>query len=415
MSRRGLIALLAVFFVTRLISVTFAGTPERYQFDGINPSSDVALYEGWARAMVVDDRAAYTEVPIEYPPGSLPFFLLPQVVADSYDYLPKFITVMLLLDIAGLIGALMLARRWGSMWGPWLWTILIPALGPVVYLRLDLIPAVATIWAVERSAARDWLSSGGWIGFGIASKLYPALFVLPGLLASRPRWWRFAAGIAALVIVPLFPLIPSFDAVRESVLGYHTSRGIQVESLWGSILFFVMKGGGDVSIIYNFGALHFAGETADALKPLATIAAAVTVLGASLLALRTTDERRDKNFAEVSFVVLAFALGFGSVFSPQFLVWLFALGACVACDRLTRLRLPVLLLLPVAILTHGLFPFLYNRMLAGETGPVALLWVRNLLIVAIAGLSVWGLLRRPRPVDELAEISDPSTPAIASG
>lgn len=414
MPRRAALILLAVFFVTRMISISVAGDPETYQVGGISPSSDVGLYEGWARAMVVDDRAAYTEVPIEYPPGSLPFFLLPQVVADSYDYLPKFITVMLFLDFAGLIGALVLARRWGSLWGPWLWTILIPLLGPVVYLRLDLIPAVATIWAIERASVRDWFSSGGWIGFGIVSKLYPALFLLPGLLASGRQRWKFGLGAGALVLLPLLPLISSLDAVRESVLGYHTSRGIQVESLWGAILFAVMKAGGEVSVTFNFGALHFTGGAADALKPLSAIAAAGTALGASFLALRPSEERSGKAFAEVSFAVLALSLAFGSVFSPQFLVWLFALGTCLACDARSQLRLPVFLLVPVAALTQLLFPFLYNRLLVGETLPVALLWVRNLGIVAIAVLSVLRIWKA-RELAEGAEVSDPSTPAIASG
>jgi hypothetical protein len=415
MPRRVLVSLSLVFLVTRLISISFAASPERYEVGGINPASDVSLYEGWAREMVDNHNGAYTEVRIEYPPGSLPFFLLPKVVGTSFDYLPKFITLMLLLDIAGLVGLLILSRRWGSSWGPWLWVILIAALGPVVYLRLDLIPAVATIWAIERASARDWFSSGGWIGFGIVTKLYPALFVLPGLLASR-RNWRFPLGVAMLVILPLVPLIPALDALRESVLGYHTQRGIQVESLWGSILFVVMKAGGELSVDYTFGALHFAGPTADALKPLSTIVSALTVLGASLLALRPDEERgSDRTFAEVSFTVLALALAFGSVFSPQFLVWLFAVGACIACDRFSRLGTPVLLLIPVAFLTHAIFPFLYNRMLAAETGALAVLWIRNLLIVAIAAMSVWSLLPSQRDSDQDAGVSDPSTPALASG
>ena len=61
MPRRVLISLLLVFLVTRAIGVAFAATPERYQVGGINPSSDVSLYEGWASAMV--DAALRTSPP----------------------------------------------------------------------------------------------------------------------------------------------------------------------------------------------------------------------------------------------------------------------------------------------------------------------------------------------------------------
>lgn len=407
MTRRPLLVL--VFFtVTRIASVWLAAHPDSYSAGGIVPASDVDLYRGWAEQMSDQGQGAYSDVKIEYPPGTLPFILAPEVVGEQ-TYLVKFIAVMLLVDTAGFAGVLLLSRRWGSALGPWLWAILVPALGPTAYLRLDLVPAIATIWAVERAADRDWFTSGGALGFGVMAKLYPALFV-PAALILSPRRWKLALGVASLVVVPLLPLLPSLKEMSDSVLGYHTGRGIQVESLWGAILFIVARSGGDAAIEFNFGALHWAGSVADTLKPLSTVATLVTVGAASLLAFRHRD-RPAQAFAEISFTVLAFALGFGSVFSPQFLLWLFALGACVACVPDTRLRIATLLLFPTALMTQVIFPFLYPALLATETGPLIMLWARNLLVVAIAVGSFVLLLKRY----ENAGVTAPSTPDLVSG
>ncbi len=403
---RWSLLLIALFIVTRIGMVWFATHPDVYRAKSIVPASDVErLYETWADELFDEGERAYVEVPIEYPPGSLPFLLLPKVAAQEASYLTRFVAVIVAVDVIGLIGVWRLSRRWGSRWGPWLWVILLPALGPVVHLRLDLVPAVATVWAVERAAARDWLSSGGLLGFGIAAKLYPILFVPAAAIAATKRW-KLLIGVTALIVIPLIPVITELDHLNDSVLGYHLGRGIQVESLWGSVLFQVMAAGGDAEIVFNFGALHFAGSTAATLKSISALAAAAAVGAGTLLAFR--QERGARAFAEVSFVILALALSFGSVFSPQFLIWLFALGACVACAPSTRLRAPVLLLVPIALLTQAIFPWRYPSLLDAEPLSVALLGGRNVMVLLVAVSSGLLLLRR-REVP-----SAPSTRAVAS-
>ncbi len=260
---------------------------------------------------------------------------------------------------------------------------------------------------MERAADRDWFSSGGALGFGIMAKLYPALFA-PAAFILSPQRWRFTLGTGALLLIPLLPLLPALPEVKESVFGYHTSRGIQVESLWGAILFIVQRTGGDARIEFNFGALHWAGAVADTLKPWSTVATLLTVGAASLLAFRHR-ERPGPAFAEISFTVLTFALAFGSVFSPQFLLWLFALGACVACLRDTRLRIPTILLIPTAVMTQIIFPLVYPALLNNETGPVMLLWTRNVLIL---GIAVWSFVALVRKYETPANA--PSTPDLVS-
>lgn len=392
MSRKILWLLIVLFVITRAPLGWLAARPDVYDPGGLVTANDVILYEGWSAQMIDEGNAAYREVPIEYPPGSLPFILVPQFVNADRAYLTVFVAMMLLIDIAALLGLILMAQRRGSPLGPILWILAVPALGPIAYLRLDLVPAVATIWAFERTSNNDWTGTGGWIGIGGIAKLYPLLFVPAGILLATERR-RFLIATTLAFVAPLLPLLPAIGDVTTSVLGYHLDRGIQVESLWGGILFMAQRSGAEAGIEYTFGALHFAGPLSATLEPIATAASILGLIAGTAVAWRIKDRRdRRKGFPEACFVILALSLATGTVFSPQFLVWLLALGATVACIADSRLRWFALLLVPVAAMTQAIFPFLYGELLAAQTLPVALLWARNAAIAVMAiggGIALW--------------------------
>lgn len=382
MSRRLLWILVALFVVTRIPIAWLALNPPIYEQDGINAASDVELYQRWAIGMVETGLGAYSDVQIEYPPGSLPFILTPEILPEGVSYLTGFVVMMIVLDIGALFGLYLIAKRWGSWWGLVLWIIALPVLGPIAYLRLDLVPAVATIWAFERASANDWLGSGGWMGVAAIAKLYPLLFLPAGVILAVQRR-RFAIAAAAVFVAPLLPLIPSIEGVVSSVLGYHMDRGIQVESLWGGLLFLAHKLGSELFLGYTFGALHFAGDLADTFKTVATIASFAVLGIGTFLAFKGGSRDRAKTFAEVCFVVLVLSLVTGSVFSPQFLLWLLAIAATVGCMTDSRLRPFLFVLVPIMALSQAIFPFLYNELLYAQDLPVTLLWIRNGLVVIV--------------------------------
>ena len=401
---------IAVFVVTRIALVFLAMRPDVYTtHDGINTASDVDLYEGWAVEMVDDGEAAYSNVEIEYPPGSLPFILVPEVVNGNTSYLVVFVTMMLLVDIAGFAGLTILSKRWGSPLGMMVWTLAVAALGPIAYLRLDLAPAVATIWAFERASAKDWMGTGGWMGIGAIVKLYPLLFVPAGLLLAAQRR-RFAIATALVFVAPLLPLIPAIGDVMDSVLGYHGDRGVQIESMWGAILFIAQRSGALVYVGFNFGALHFGGELSETLKNVATYASLGGLALGTALVFFVRDRDRGKAYAEISFVILALALTTGTVFSPQFLLWLIAIGGAVASTTDSRLRFMPIALIPIGLITQVIFPFNYNNLIYNETLPLVLLWIRNIVVLGMGLGGVFLLWRGYRR----AAVSAPSTPALAS-
>ena len=101
MSRRTLWILVVLFALTRIPVAWVAMNPPVYEQEGINAGSDVDLYHGWASALVNDGQGAYSDIRIEYPPGSLPFMLIPEIVPGDDNYLSSFVVMMAVIDVAG--------------------------------------------------------------------------------------------------------------------------------------------------------------------------------------------------------------------------------------------------------------------------------------------------------------------------
>ena len=92
--------------------------------------------------------------------------------------------------------------------------------------------------------------------------------------------------------------------------------------------------------------------------------------------------------------VLAFTVC-NKVLSPQFLVWTFPLVALVTAGEGRGQRVCGLLTLAAILLTQIEFPALYWQMVALERGPVAVVLVRNIVLVAAALVAVDTLWRLP--------------------
>jgi len=387
---------LLVFVATRLGGGWLADHPEHYR-GGLTTTVtyDPTLYENWAAQVYREGRTAYGDVKIEYPPGSLPFIILPMVKAAGHAYLPRFIALMLAVDVVGMAGLVVIARRARSWWGPWAWTLLVPMLGPIAYTRLDLVPAVAIIWALERSQARGWFGAGGWLGFGAVAKIYPGLLV-PLLIAARWRWrWRILVGAVSVAVVCLLPVAGSLPGLWDSVVGYHTQRGLQIESTWGIALLATGHLGHTVQAVLDHGSWNTAGTGASALKSVSLVAS-ITVLASGIrLAAKRVDHQSMAGLAVVMFGTLALVLGVGTVFSPQFMILLSALGAVSASVAGRVVRVPLVLLGAANVLSQVVYPFHYDGLLANHALPVATVALRNALVLAI-GVILFAHLWRGR-------------------
>lgn len=399
--------LLAVFVSTRLVGAWLADHPGSY---GRNVTGDVELYQYWADR-IVSGHAPYTGVPVEYPPGLLPFILGPKASPVHASYRTLLIWLMLVVDALGLLGLVLTARRWGSMWGLWLWILVVPLIGPIVYVRLDLVPAVATIWAVERLSAGAWGGAGGWIGLGAAAKLYPALLLPLGVFVARNRrrFFIWALTVCALAFLP-FALSPR--GLVRNVIGYHAGRDIQIESTWGLLLLLASKLGLKVSLTFDAGSFNLVSSASSGLKVLALTFSLLGVAAGAFVAARAIPRGDGKGLAALMFGTLSLAIGLGTVFSPQFVLWVLALAAAASCALSSPVRIPALLLIPVALLTQVLYPFQYRHLIVADWLGLLLLALRNglVLVLALSGLLlVWRRCKDSRAAQPLPDVRGSTT------
>lgn len=404
MRRRPLVWLLAVFLVTRIAGASLAEHPKPYEHGG-SIVGDVTLYQYWGERIADHGLVPYRDIRIEYPPGSLPFIVGPALTPGS-GYRPAFVAIMLLVDAAGLVGLLRIARARGSMLGPSLWVALVPMLGPVAYLRLDLVPAVATIWAAERVSKRAWGEAGAWLGFGAVVKLYPVVLLAPLLAFSRLRK-PVVGGAILVVVLALVPFAAWGTALVRSVVRYHLERGIEIESVWGAVLLLASKVGLGVRLDFSYESLNVVSSLTSVLKTAASIAIVAGLATVTWLAARAARWRREEGLADLMFAALAIVVALTTVLSPQYVLWLVALGAAAVCTPRSRVKGPVLLLAPVALLTQVLYPFLFIRLAAVEDVALATLVARDLLLLVLAAWALVAVGRglRREPHEEPAALA----------
>jgi hypothetical protein len=388
--RHPVAAIVLAFIATRAVLVVLAGNPLLYGPTHAKITGDVDLYAGYAR-QILRGWVPYRDVHIEYPPGSLPFFLLPRLTTHWIDYRTAYVAWMLALDALGLWGLVRLAKRWGSWWGPVAWVGLLTLLGPIAYVRLDLIPAVALVWAVERMANRRYLTAGVLFGLGAIVKVYPA-FLLPIAVAATIGWARRKRMLTGFVLaagLPVVAFLPWFGGLWQSVAGYHSSRRVQVESLWGALLMSAHQVGLSAHTIHEFGAFDVLSPATGLMKMASTLVSFALLGVVVVMSIRIArrgpgaSARLAAVAPTASFGFLVLMTGTGKVFSPQYMVWLVGAAAIVVLWDRRDVRLVFGLLAPACLLTQVVFPFEYTSLLRGHLLGTALLVARDTLVLLL--------------------------------
>jgi hypothetical protein len=201
-------------------------------------SNDVRTYWRSAEA-VLGGAALYRDVPFEYPPYAMVWFLGPAWVSGTLaDFRLAF--GLLIWTVDALVKAVLI--RIGAQsgtrfdWKPVvLYSIATAAGGHYLLQRYDVIPA-AVAFASFLALARGWpATSGALLVLAAGTKLYPAL-LFPVMAAAawrlgRPALRRFVAGgvTAGLPLVGVAPWMPWWRFASQ-----HIERGLEVESLWAS-------------------------------------------------------------------------------------------------------------------------------------------------------------------------------------
>ncbi len=287
----------------------------------------------------------------EYPPYSLIWFLAPYAWApdDIESYRFAFGLEIWLFD-AGIKATLL----WRALRARSGFPDLVPfcvyslgsaALGHVLLMRFDVIPAALSMASVLAVAGSWPFLGGAVIAVAAGTKAYPALFIpilaLAAWQRSRLDLRRFVLGVIAgsVPLVLLAVWMPWWNFA-----GFHGSRGLEVASLMASIIWSLHHIAG---VEATWSLVRTSNEvggplarqllgTAQALWILSTLACFGVAVLSAVRMLRTPD--RVMGSAPIAVLLLLTAVAFvatNPVFSPQFHLWLIPLAALVLEGRST--------------------------------------------------------------------------------
>lgn len=361
-----------------------------------NPIIDTPVYQGYGEN-VLAGQVPYRDFAVEYPPASLPVFILP-ALADEEDYGSAFELLMWACAVATivLLGTTLSSAGAGTerLFAATAFAGLAPlALGSVILTRFDLWPVALTAGALAALAAgRDRLALGV-LGLATAAKLYPAVLLPLALVWLARRGGRreaaiglgiFAAVIAA-VALPFAILSPG--GLAHSLTG-QLGRPLQIESLGAAALLAAHQLSlYEPTVVSTHGSQNLAGSLPDTLAALQTALQVLALVAVWILFARGRSERERLLAASAAAVVAFVALG--KVLSPQFLIWLLPLVPIVAGSA----GVTACWVLAAALVTTQIwFPLRYWHVVALERVGWLVL-VRDLLLLALLAV----LIRAIRP------------------
>src|SRR5262249_34926290 len=172
---------------------------------------DTPIYQRYGDAMA-DGKVPYRDFQLEYPPASLPVFVIPSLLrsqdGDLSGYRSGFEAEMLVCGalVLGFMLAILLSLESGPvrMTAALGFAALAPLLlGSVMLSRFDLWPTALTVGALAAFVAgRDRLGSGV-LGLAVAAKIFPAV-----LVPVAAAWiWRRSGRREALVCLGVFAAV----------------------------------------------------------------------------------------------------------------------------------------------------------------------------------------------------------------
>jgi len=388
-THRGPRSIVIGWLATRLLILAILAAFERFVV------GDVFYYHRKINALFT---AGLDSTLYEYPTPVVWILWLPYgaSLGSRVGYLIAFVVLMLALD-AVFCYALWRAsgRRHDSAVDFWL--IFVPLIGPLAYLRFDMLPAVLAGGALLAARRKPWVT-GALTGLGAAIKLWPALLI--GAFLSY-RSDRRPAGVAFVIVgfgLALISLIFGGWSRLISPLTWQSDRGLQIESIWAMPLMLARAARPDHWIvdISQYQAYEIFGPGVDVWV---TISSVATVLGLAVIILLTIRAFRHDGStpAAIGFVVLATVAIMtitNKTLSPQYLLWVGGPMAALLAYRpqarfaeqpaISRIAGQVLIL---ALLTQLVYPLFYDSYL-GRHGQAMIIIstivtaIRNLALVA---------------------------------
>lgn len=370
------------------------------------PMGDVVLvYEPWASSALDGGPIVGVAETWVYPQLALVPMLVAKMLAAplvpllgvSGAYLIGWAALVVILDAVAfgvLIGRSPSRPRRVAAW---FWCAALLLLGPIALYRIDAITVpiavIGGLWLVSRPVVgAALLTVGAWI------KIWPGALVLAAVIALRARMRVLFAALAVTAGVVAALLVLGADSEILGFLTEQTGRGLQIEAV-AATPFLWLAVTGAARIEYSFEILTFqiTAPGVDAVAAVLTPLMAVCVLAvAAVGALKAIRGARfTRLFPPLALALVTLLIVTNKVGSPQFQTWLIApMILWLVLDRV-RARVPAVVVLALCLLTCLVYPIGYDALLRADTLSVAVLTVRNVLLIVLLVLGIRALLRVP--------------------
>lgn len=391
---------------------------------------DVVYY--WTRmASLFGHQLAPTELLVEYPTPVIWVLAIPYALSGHTQsgFIAAFVILMLAIDLLFTVLLWQGGRGRRAVWF-WVWFVLL--MGPITYMRLDLLPSVlcgAALLAMRRR--RDGMA-GGLLAVGTGLKLWPLMLWPASLRGARRRdvvltvsFW-----VTGVVLAVASILYASWDRLLTPV-SWQSGRGLQIESVWATpaMIARALFPGSYTVAISKWQAYEVSGAIVPfwlSVAGLSTSFGYLVIVIAyvwwvrqrypRLLSLRPSlDGARPAPLTSVALfmmVIVVITLITNKTFSPQYVMWLAAPTASLLvlvgddgvseATRLTARKART----GVLILTGGtqlVYPLLYNPLVHGHPFlgfATVVLALRNLFLIALGAWLIrafWPVLRWGSP------------------
>jgi hypothetical protein len=384
--------------VSRTLTLVFLALFERFVV------GDVFYY--WRKIAAWSDVGLAGTL-MEYPTPVVWILALPYGATGGsrVGYLIAFMALMLALDAAFTYA---LWRSAGRGHTPALdfWLVFVPLIGPLAYLRFDMVPAVLAGGALLAARRRPWVT-GALTGLGAAIKLWPALLI-PAFLAHRSD--RRRAGTTFLAVgvgLAAVSLLAGGWSRLVSPLTWQSDRGLQIESVWATPLMVARAVDPKrwVVDISRYQAYEIFGPGVGASLTVTSVATLAGLAAIALLWLRAFRAGTPSAVA-IGIAILATVAVMtvtNKTLSPQYLLWLGGPMAALLVigrpplrgeDERTAIRRLVWPLLGLALATQLVYPALYDGLLGRRGSALVVVStlvtaLRNLALVAFTVAVYW--------------------------
>ena len=311
----------------------------------------------------------YVDYPVEHPIGTLlTFKALASIPASGGGRASFGRGVVALNAVADAIVVASLVWAWGVPAAVYYAAVTLPISG-LLFNRIDFWSmAAATLAMASWRRKRPWLAASA-LAAGASLKLWPLL--LAPVLLARSSDRRAAAGMFALSAGALAAAALLFGGSASiiDVLTFRGARGWQIESSMGSLIHLA----GASPIRFESGSLRTG--TISGPASIALFAAAGPIcLWAGWRCMRTGRVGTGW-LASVSVLLVLSAL-----FSTQYVGWLVPGGAIAWVERDRRSALSAAL----AVAVTDAFYVNYDQLIEGARWAMALVVLRNIVVLAIA-------------------------------